>query len=241
MRGIGVQALALPRGLTTPFFYVALGILTTVASVLYGGAMAESGAQRRHRKQVAELLAKLAEGVTDEVAQAELAISPARFERLKKEVFDLEAERVRSTPTEHTYIQYCLAQMGCIKDLHDLLKEAKTQKNANASVGAIRARSDIYDKLIKTGQEFGILEKKPEEKRIIAGVIVANLSNDQLKQAITSAIGSLNDMVSSFGDLDITKIEPGTLHYELPQTSKTNRAKANRVHGGRRVVKQIAT
>ena len=203
--------------------------------------MAESGAQQRNRKKAAELLVKLAEGKTDDVAQAELGVSPARYIRLKKSVFDLEAERIRTVPTEHTYIQYCLAQMGCIKDLTDLLKEAKKQKNSNASVGAIRARSDIYDKLIKTGQEFGILEKKPEEKRIVAGIIVANLSNDQLKQAITSAIGSLNDMVLRFGDLDMTQIDAGPLHYELPETSKTNRAKANRVHKGRRVVKQVAT
>lgn len=203
--------------------------------------MAESGAQRRNRKRVAELLAKLAEGMTDDVARAELDVSPARYERLKQEVLALEGERLRTTPTEHTYIQYCLAQMGCIKDLTDLLAEAKKQNNSNAGVGAIRARSDIYDKLIKTGQEFGILEKKPEEKRIVAGVIVAQLSNDQLKQAITSAIGSLNDMVSRFGNFDITQMDPGQLHYELPEVSKTNRSAANRVHKGRRVVKQAAT
>lgn len=198
-----------------------------------------SGAQHRNKKAVAELLSKLAEGVTDDVAQAELGLSPARFERLKQQVYDLEAERLRSTPTEHTYVQYCLAQMGCIKDLTDLLKKCKEQKNSNAGVGAIRARSDIYDKLIKTGQEFGILEKKPEEKRIIAGVIVAQLSNDELKSAITTMIGSLNEMVSRFGNLDMTQIEAGQLHYSLPEPSKTNRAIANKVHGGRRVVKPV--
>ncbi len=199
-----------------------------------------SGAQQRKRKLLAQLLAKLAGGATDEVAQAELNISPAKYLRLKQDIYESETERLRSTPTEHTYINYCLAQMGCIKDLTDLLDEAKKQKNSNASVGAIRARSDIYDKLIKTGQEFGILEKKPEEKRIVAGIMIAQLSNDQLKQAITTAIGSLNEMVSRFGNLDMTQVEPGTLHYELPEKSKTNRAKANKVHGGRRVVKQIA-
>ena len=203
--------------------------------------MGESGAARRTRMMVAQLLSKLATGMTDELAQAELGVSPGKYERLKKAVYDLEADRLRDTPTEHTYINYCLAQMGCIQDLTDLLKDAKKQKNSNASVGAIRARSDIYDKLIKTGQEFGILEKKPEEKRIVAGIVVAQLSNDQLKSAITSAIGSLNEMVSRFGDLDMTQVEPGTLHYELPKPSKTNRAIANRVHKGRRVVKELAT
>ncbi len=68
-----------------------------------------SGAQHRNKKAVAELLSKLAEGVTDDVAQDDLGLSPVRFERVKQQVYDLEAERLRSTPTEHTYVQYCLA------------------------------------------------------------------------------------------------------------------------------------
>ena len=95
-------------------------------------------------------------------------------------------------------------------------------------------------KIIKIGQEFGILEKKPEEKRLVAGVLVAQLSNDQLRQAITGAIGNLNEMVANFGDLDITQMAPGSLHYKLPESTtagKTNRAKTSRVSKGRRVVK----
>lgn len=203
--------------------------------------MARGDRERELKKKTAMLMAAYAEGSSDEEAQALLGVSPAKFIKIKKALYDQEAERLASTPTEHVYAQYVMNQIRCVKDLDELYKACKDQKNSNAGVGAIRARSDIFDKIIKTGQEFGILERKPEEKRIIAGVMVAQLSNDQLRQAITSSIGQLNEMVATFGDLDITKIAPGQLHYETSEsaksTDKTNRAKTARVSGGRRVVK----
>lgn len=204
--------------------------------------MGRADRERELRKQVAQLMALYAEGCNDDESLALMGLSPARFVRVKKALFDQEAERLAATPTEHTFVQYVLDQTACIKDLTDLLKEAKKQKNSNAGVGAIRARSDIYDKIVRTGQEFGLLEKKPEERRIVAGVMVAQLTNDQLRQAITGAISNLNEMVATFGDLDFASIQPGELHRELPESTepagKTNRAKTARVSKGRRVVKQ---
>lgn len=204
--------------------------------------MGRADRERELKKLVAQLLALYAEGCNDDEAVVLMGLSPMRFMKIKKALYDFEAERLAATPTEHTYVEYVLNQIGCIKDLTDLLKEAKKQNNSNAGVGAIRARSDIYDKIIRTGQEFGILEKKPEEKRVIAGILVAQLSNDQLRQAITGAIGNLNEMVATFGDLDLTQLTAGKLHYELPESTgpagKTNRARTSKVSKGRRVVKQ---
>lgn len=192
---------------------------------------------REWRKAQARLVALLTEGKADEEVQAELGFSPEKYWRCKRAAFEAEAERIRATPTEHTYVQYCLDQAACIKDLTDLIDDAKKTKNANACVGAIRARSDIFDKVIKTGQEFGILEKKPEEKRIVAGVMVAQLTNDQLRQAITTEISRLNQLVVTYGELPMADLDPGALYYDAPETpSKTNKAIANKVHGGRRRV-----
>jgi hypothetical protein len=196
---------------------------------------------RDYRKQLLALLGHYADGASDEEVQELMDLSAVQLLRLKKKLYDQEAERIRETPTEHHYIDYVIKQTACVKALTGLLDDAKAQKNANASVGAIRARSEIFDKIIKVGQEFGILEKKPEEKRIIAGVAVAQLDNTQLRQAITGAIVTMNDLVSKFGDKGIGELTPGQLHYELPEAaeskSKTNRSKTTQVHGGRRVVK----
>lgn len=181
-------------------------------------------------------------GKSDTEIQDLIGLTLGRLVKMKKSIFDKEIERLRAKPTEHTYVEYVLNQMGCVRDLTELYEASKKQNNANAGVGAIRARSDIFDKVIKVGQEFGILERKPEEKRIIAGIMVAQLSNDQLKSAITTQIGQLNEMVTQFGDLDITRLKPGQLHYtpsDTPtiSTGKKNRSTANRNSGGRRVVK----
>ncbi len=46
-------------------------------------------------------------------------------------------------------------------------------------------------------------------------------------------------LIETFGnDVNLMDVEPGPLHYELPEkTSQTNRARTSRVHGGRRRVR----
>ena len=212
--------------------------------IIFGSSKASKAAEQR--KLVARLLVYLSEGKTDVEAQAELDVSPAKYANLRKALLESEADRLRETPTEHTYVEYCLAQTACIRDLTEIADEAKKQKNMNGLIGAVRARSDIIDKIIKKGQEFGVLEKKAEEKRIVAGIVVAQLSNVELKVAITSQIAELNKLVETYGEEDITQLALGPTHYALPEpqvipaAGKTNRAKANPVHRGRRVVKQPA-
>ncbi len=194
------------------------------------------------RKLIPQLLALIASGVSDEEAQGELGLSPGQYIQLRNTVLEKEATRVRNMPTEHVYVEYCLNQMACIKDLTELYDQAKLQKNGNAGVGAVRARSDIFDKLIKRGQEFGVLEKRPEEKRIVAGVLVGQLTNDQLRAAITNELSDLNQLVDTYGEKNILDVDPGQIYFPEPPDeskvqSKTNRSKVNKVHGGRRVVK----
>lgn len=192
-----------------------------------------------------KLWALLVEGMSEEEARDSLCRTEAKFTEgrypaVKECMFALQAELLQSQSTERVYAEYVLRQLQNVYELTDAVEKAKGKGNTPVIVGAVRARGEIWDRLIKVGQEFGVLERKPEEKRIIAGVMVANLSDVQLRQAITSELSGLDKLVRQFGDRGITELEPGALHYALPeaQKSRTHKAKANKVHKGRRVVKE---
>ena len=181
----------------------------------------------------------------DEIA-ALLGFGWSEYEELLAAFYDAEAKVIREQSTERVYVDYCITQGQNIRDLTKVMATFDKTKQPSAIVAAIRARSDIYDKMIKTGQEFGFIEKKPETK-LVAGVIVQQLSDRELRSAIVSELGHLEHLMGKFGNApNIIDLDPGDVHQSTPKTkvvgslpSKTTAAhKRNKVHGGRRVVKQ---
>lgn len=154
----------------------------------------------------------MARGDDDSEIMDALGVEADVYGVLKRQVYDDKATELRDKPSEHVYIEYVLAQERNIADLTEMIAEFKTSKQYNAMVGAIRARADLHDKLIAKGQEFGVFRKEPERK-IIAGMLVAEMTHDSLKAAITGAVGNLESMMSKYGEGTMIDVTPGDIHY----------------------------
>ncbi len=190
---------------------------------------------------------QLSKGVRDMEIIERLGVEAETYVSLKAQMLDDKAEELKNKPSEHVYIEYCLAQHENIHTLTEMIKDFKSTKQYNAMVGAVRARADLQDKLIAKGQEFGVYKKTPAG-RVIGGLLVADLSSSDLKSAITKAIGNLDKMINRYGDSDIIDVPSSSvnLHYgpALPppsmleepssvvapkgRSSKTFRAKTSR-------------
>lgn len=204
------------------------------------------------KEAIITLFTHLTHGKTPEEAAEEMGLDSETFEEIRAGMFEVKAREIKGRPTEHVFVQYVIDQTNNLNDLTDTIRAFKDPNNAskqyNALVGAVRARAEILDKIIEKGQEFGIIEKKPEEKIIRGGVVVSNLKDDQLKKMITGALSNLNRLMEQHGEVNIVDVTPGDSHYELPalppasetvpaQPGRNNKANAAKVHRGRRVVK----
>lgn len=212
------------------------------------------------KEAIQTIYAAMVEGDSDEDAAASMGLTAEEFAPLKAAMFDAKADEIRARPTEHTYVQYMIDQAQNIRDLTAMVDEFKTSKQYNAMVGAIKARGDIYDKLIKFGQEFGLIHKEASKGHLLVGHIIADMSNKQLKTAITGELLMLNGLVKKYGDGNIIDMDPGDIHHgpKLPkalaesslipesathapppnkkrtaEAKKTARAKNNKRHAGR--------
>lgn len=188
----------------------------------------------------------LTEGRDDDDARVEMGLSVSEYASLKKKLFAEEVVKLQRMSVEEWFVDYIVKQSANVKVLTDMLTSWKTSKQQSAIVGAVRARSEIYDKIIERGQSFGLIDRKPEEKRIIAGIAVAQLSNNQLQKAILREIDGLNRYMSMFPEVGLLELEAGDIYggevvdvapAEIPKASKKVRSKTSRVHRGRRVVK----
>jgi hypothetical protein len=182
----------------------------------------------------------------------EMGLSADEYEKIKAAMFDLKAEEVRSRPVEHVYVQYLIDQTRNLRDLDTFIRENRNTKQATATVGAIRARATILDEIITKGQEFGIIKKVPNRTELIGGVVLAELTNNELKREMTGALGALNFLLEKYGERNIIDVTTGDLHRGkgLPEAvlvhkededggKKKTSKRRDKVRKGRRVVKRV--
>jgi len=194
------------------------------------------------REAIAELLSYLAGGYDDSEARAELGLDPEQYAALKREMYGQQAEYFRTRTTEEMYADYVNEQRSCIGELDKIVARFVDEKHSSAAVGAIRARSDIVDKIVKLGQDVGLIDKEPEKKLIFGGIAIAQLNDAQLRKAIVGEVSELSRLIDHFGDdTSIMDMDPGPLHRAMPETEpekkKTSGGTSAKVSGGRRVVK----
>jgi hypothetical protein len=175
-----------------------------------------------------------------------MGLSIAQYAELKRSLIDSEADFIRARPNEHTYVEYAYKKLAIIKDLDSMTVLFRETRQYNAMVGALKAKSEILDGLIEKGQEFGMIDKKPERKEIVAGIMVANLTSDELRQRIVAEVTGLKMIQDKYPESRIDEVDAGSIYRETPALSpapapaKVKAHARNPVHGGRKVVKTKA-
>jgi hypothetical protein len=155
------------------------------------------------RQYITQIKVNLALGKPDWDIAEELGLEWREYNDIKKEMYKWDTAQLYDRPAEQQYIDYVTRQEACLSDLNELIDELDAESTAaaaQAKLGAIRAKSEIYDKIVKTGQGMGILEKAPERQQVVGGVIVAHLSSDELRTAVVDQLTELGALVERYGD-----------------------------------------
>lgn len=220
------------------------------------------------RAATAKLRSYLAIGKPEEEIATEMAISWNDYLDLKRQLYKFESERLQGRTTEEVYTDYVLAQERNIHDLTKIIEQETIEEDADGipqkvykvpttsvTVGAIKARSEIYDKLIAKGQEFGFIAKKPVETQV-SGTVLHRLALPDLRRTIMDELKALDSMSRKLGfEKSILDLDPGAIHHDaiidvhatsatperraLPpprqkvQTQKSKPHARTPVHGGR--------
>jgi hypothetical protein len=131
---------------------------------------------------------------------------------LKKEVVEEKSSEIKNKPIEHIYFEYYLNQLDNVVELSKLIKGFDgNSRNYGGVVSAIRARSEILDKILKNGQELGVIKKTITQKSEYS--IVTELSSSELRKAIIKQSRKFAKITTSTTDDNIVNLQIGNLHY----------------------------
>ena len=191
-----------------------------------------------------KLLKMIADGDAEDKIRKQMKMNLEEYVEFRRECLQWSADAIREKSIGEVYAEYVLNQKKCINDLESMA-EKFSSKQQSAYVSSIKARADIFDRMIKVGQEFGILEKKAERKEIVAGVMVAKMEDDELRQTVIGELVNLKGMMDSIVGTGIMELPVGALHRPGPKPGVVKSSKRkkghtsimNRIHRGRRVVK----
>ncbi|PNX52102.1 MAG: hypothetical protein BV456_00725 [Thermoplasmata archaeon M8B2D] len=134
--------------------------------------------------------------------------------KLKKDLIEEKSSDIKNKPIEHVYFEYFLNQLDNINELTNLiLKFDGNSRNYGGVVSAIRARSEIYDKILDRGQNLGVIKKTPSHVKNEHSVLIADLSSNELRKAIVEQYRKIAKLTSETVNDNIVNIPIGPLHY----------------------------
>lgn len=175
------------------------------------------------RTLLATMRVHLMANKTDLAIQEEMSLDTGDYNALKSELYEQEKTDINDKSVEDVFIAFGHRMEGCINDLDEIIKDKKGT-NPNAVVGAVRAKADIINKIIDRGQEFGLIEKVPERKVVVAGLLVSKLDTKQLRKLISKQVGELGQIMDKYGDATMTELDPAPPP-ALPPASPEEEAK----------------
>jgi len=162
------------------------------------------GVKRKHRdyynkgkprRVLTEKIRKLmGKNKSNEEIMVKLGIRSALLSGIQAEVLNADTNFFESMTSGGVYSDYLMKSKGMIKKLHKLQTEFKGRGQYTALVAAIKQEKDIYDSIIKHGQDFGFIQKKSQSLEVTNTLTFGNLTDKELKAEIQKEMTDLNRM-----------------------------------------------
>jgi len=145
------------------------------------------------------LLIFLTKGLNDRRITEEMGLELAEVSQLKgillHEVGDLD---IKDDP-HRVYLGYKLRQEGLLSELEDLGKRLRHSGQANAELGAIRARSDLIDKILNAGQSLGVIPKEAKKHQLLGGIMVADMTPEDMEKMLLERERRMSRLQRNYG------------------------------------------
>jgi hypothetical protein len=111
---------------------------------------------------------------------------------------DAEDRRIWSeTDARVVFATYREQQLQIAKELEDLGKIFRKSKQFSALVSSCRTRAEVLDRLVKTGQELGVIHKTAKQVEISGQVDITKLDVKELRVHITRQVSEVQALLGA--------------------------------------------
>jgi len=155
------------------------------------------------QRMIAELVrGALARHKTDDGIMAMLAAYDVTDIRelpaIKRLVRELEHSEVGGRTNMDVFLDYRREQLDVIKDLDEFVEDInKGEAHKSAIPTALRAKSDIIERILKAGQDLGVISRKPLEGVLLGGIVVGELDDNAIREKANEIQGRFAELTGA--------------------------------------------
>lgn len=149
-----------------------------------------------------QILKMYAQGTPTEVIAQELQMHQTHVTRALNHAIDRLIDHYASASPQQTFVSYASFQMSIIQKLQRTYEKYMDDPNAkqyNAGIQALKAQSDIYDKILEQGHTYGVVERKKVDRRAI------DSDKDNLRGVLVTEITQLERLVDSIDEATLSR------------------------------------
>lgn len=121
---------------------------------------------------------------------------------MEKLILHHEELRIAGMQPEEVYARFVLASEGNLRKCDELYEQFQQAEQVAGLVGLIKTKQTIMKDVLKTGQDMGFVRKEPTRNL----VIVANMTDEDLKSMVAEKLTKFRRALSSAGDRDILDV-----------------------------------
>lgn len=92
------------------------------------------------------------------------------------------------------YSDYLMKGRQMIRELDELKVKFRNRGQWGALVAAVKQKKDVYDSVIKLGQDFGFIDKKVAELKVSAEMSVTPMTEADVKKEVEDEVKKLTQL-----------------------------------------------
>ncbi len=151
------------------------------------------GEARRCMNRMRHLIGK---NYTDDELADELKIRSDQVSILRRKIYQTDKARFQSFDKFAVYSDYVSKCTQMVKELDDIKTKFRNRGQWTALVAAVKQKGEIYDKVIKLGQDFGFIDKKATEIKVEGEMSFSAMSDKDIRAEIQAEVNKMHQIAS---------------------------------------------
>lgn len=125
-----------------------------------------------------------------------LGISLLQLAPLKRKIYHAAKIRFQNLDKFSVYSDYCDRSSEMVNELNEIKLKFRNRGQWTALVAAVKQKKEIYDSVIKLGQDFGLIDRKETELRVSGEMAFSTMSDRDVKEEIEKEVKKMHEIAA---------------------------------------------
>lgn len=147
--------------------------------------------QTAYMSQIRKLIG---DNKTDDDICLETGLRSDQVSALKRKIYQTDKARFQSLDRFTVFSDYVARSTQMVNELNEIKIKFRNRGQWTALVAAVKQKKEIYDSVIKMGQDFGFIDKKATEVKIEGEMSFSTMTDHDIRKEIEAEVKKMHEI-----------------------------------------------